>query len=65
MPQMGIVNILPSFQPKQLKILQHFFPIVTWHQGLDKDGNPCSVVLSPTCVGGSPVTAAGRPMDLV
>lgn len=65
MPQTGIVNILPFFLPKQLKVLQHFFPIVTWRQGLDKDGNHCSVVLSPTCGGGSPVTVAGKPMNLV
>lgn len=64
MPQTGIVNILPFFKPKQLKVLQHFFPIVTWRQGLDKDGNHCSVALIPTCDGGLPVTAARRPMDL-
>lgn len=43
MPQMCIVNILPFFKPKQLKVLQHFLPIVAWRQGLDKDGKRCVV----------------------
>lgn len=42
-----------------------FFPIVTWCQHMNKDGNDCSVGLSPTCGHKYPVTVAGRSLNLV